>query len=103
MVFVGNHGTIQIHTGQVKKVVEARGWFNVLDPEFDLHIKEEDIVEAWVVTKPAENGRTVSSIECFDAKGTTLISIFGERKPGKDELEGWREILAALPTVEVAE
>jgi putative hemin transport protein len=101
MIFVGNRGTIQIHTGLIHKVVDARGWLNVLDAEFDLHVKEEDITEAWVVTKPAEGGRTVSSIECFDAEGTTLLSIFGERKPGKDELESWRKILASLDAVEV--
>lgn len=98
MVFVGNGGCIQIHTGPVRKVVDARGWLNVLDPEFDLHVKEEAIAEAWAVTKPAEGGREVHSIECFDAEGTTLISIFGQRKPGTDELDGWRTIHADLPS-----
>ncbi len=36
MVFVGNHGNIQIHTGPVKKIVEIPSWINVMDPLFNL-------------------------------------------------------------------
>ena len=32
MVFVGNPGGVQIHTGPVKKLMERGPWFNVLDP-----------------------------------------------------------------------
>ncbi|PHQ67226.1 MAG: hemin-degrading factor, partial [Sneathiella sp.] len=38
MVFVGNHGCIQIHTGVVKKLVDHASWYNVLDPKFNLHL-----------------------------------------------------------------
>ena len=41
MVFAGNHGCIQIHTGTVTKLVEMGPWFNVLDPEFNLHLRED--------------------------------------------------------------
>ncbi|MEM9997565.1 MAG: ChuX/HutX family heme-like substrate-binding protein, partial [Bacteroidota bacterium] len=35
MVFVGNRGCIQIHTGLVKKLKEYGPWYNVLDPGFN--------------------------------------------------------------------
>lgn len=49
MVFVGNEGTIQIHTGGVKRIVPfGREWINVLDPDFSLHLRREEIGRAHV-------------------------------------------------------
>lgn len=39
MVFVGNAHCIQIHTGPVCNLKWLDDWFNVLDPEFNLHLK----------------------------------------------------------------
>ena len=39
MVFVGNKHCIQIHSGPVSNLRWMDTWFNVLDPEFNLHIK----------------------------------------------------------------
>jgi len=99
MVFVGNRGCIQIHTGPVKKLKEHGPWYNVLDPDFNLHLKEADMVEAWVVEKPTVDG-TVTSLELFDATGWAIATLFGKRKPGLPELESWREIVAELPTLD---
>ena len=48
MVFVGNRGCIQIHSGTVTKLVEAGPWFNVFDSQFNLHLREDKIAEIWV-------------------------------------------------------
>src|SRR5690606_24782799 len=93
MVFVGNSGCIQIHTGKVQKLVQAGGWFNVLDPEFNLHLKEEGIVSTWLVKKPTNLG-IVTSIEAFDSNGDIVIQLFGKRKPNIPEREDWREIVS---------
>lgn len=95
MVFVGNPGMLQIHTGPVKNVVDARGWFNVLDPEFNLHVREQAIEQSWIVRKPTADGM-VTALECFDANGTQLIQVFGKRKPGIPELEEWRTLAAGV-------
>lgn len=95
MVFVGNRGAIGIHTGPVKKIVDFGPWLNVLDPEFNLHIFEADIKQSWVVRKPTEDGE-VTSLECFDANGELIITLFGKRKPGIPEMESWRELVAKL-------
>ncbi len=93
MVFVASRGCIQIHTGEVKKLVTMGPWFNVLDPLFNLHLKEAAIAEAWVVKKPTDDGM-VTALELYDAAGETIALIFGKRKPGKPEIEGWREVVA---------
>jgi putative hemin transport protein len=95
MVFVGNPGMIQIHSGPVRKVVVMGPWLNVLDPGFNLHLREDHIASAWVVRKPTSDG-LVTSLELFDAQGETIAMFFGERKPGRAELCAWRELVDAL-------
>jgi putative hemin transport protein len=95
MVFVGNPGIIQIHTGPVKNIVDHGPWINVLDPAFNLHLKEEAIMESWVVRKPTTDG-IVTSLELFNERKELICTLFGERKPGNPELEGWKAIAAQL-------
>jgi putative hemin transport protein len=95
MVFTGNPGGIQIHTGPVHKVVVMGPWLNVLDPGFNLHLREDHIAQAWVVRKPTVDG-LVTSLELFDAQGETIAMLFGERKPGRAELCAWRALTDRL-------
>lgn len=99
MVFVGNRGCIQIHSGPVKKLLEYGTWYNVMDPKFNLHLNEEQIFETWVTKKPTVDG-IVTAVEVFDAQGELIVTFFGKRKPGIPELELWREIVAKIPTKE---
>lgn len=95
MIFVASRGCIQIHTGPVHKIVPTGPWINVLDPEFNLHLKLGDVAASWVVQKPTADG-VVTSLELFDAQGNNLLLMFGKRKPGIPEQESWRELVAAL-------
>lgn len=93
MVFAGNRGMLQIHTGTVTKLLDVPEWFNVVDPDFNLHVREAAIAQAWVVRKPSADG-IVTALECYGAKGELLVQLFGKRKPGIPELEHWRTIIA---------
>ena len=95
MIFVGNRGCIQIHTGPVKRLVETHGWFNVLDPTFNLHLRDRGVVRVFSVRKPTVDG-IVTSIEAFDDRDRNVLLMFGERKPGKPELEQWRALVARI-------
>jgi putative hemin transport protein len=100
MVFVGNPGMIQIHSGPVQRVEVMGPWLNVLDEGFNLHLREDHIARAWLVKKPTSDG-LVHSVELFDAQGETIAMFFGERKPGVAERCDWRKLLASLsPEVE---
>ncbi|MEM7207444.1 MAG: ChuX/HutX family heme-like substrate-binding protein [Pseudomonadota bacterium] len=99
MIFVGNKGMIQIHTGPVCKLKRVGPWFNVLDERFNLHLRDDAIDSAWVVRKPTVDG-DVTSLELFDVDGEVIAYIFGERKPGLAELPEWRQMVNALPTIE---
>jgi putative hemin transport protein len=99
MVFVGNKGMIQIHSGVVTKLMDIPGWFNVLDPDFNLHVREAAIHSCWVVRKPSVDG-TITAIECFDDQGEQIVQLFGKRKPGIPELASWRSLVGRLEQAE---
>ena len=101
MCFVGNPGCIQIHTGRVETLKVMGPWFNVLDPTFNLHLREDAIHQTWVVRKPTRDG-IVTSLEVFDADGLCFVQFFGERKPRRPELDAWRTIVAELAPVGAA-
>lgn len=95
MIFVGNRGIIQIHTGNVKKTLWHQQWFNVMDPDFNLHLDVTKIAEAWIVKKPTEDGE-VTAIEVFNNEGDFIVQFFGKRKPGIPELQEWKDLVAGL-------
>lgn len=95
MVFVGNPGNIEIHTGPVQKILEIPNWINVMDEDFNLHLKTDTIAQSWVVEKPSVDG-IVTSLEVFDGAGEMIAQFFGKRKPGNPELEPWRALAASL-------
>jgi len=98
MFFVGNPGCIEIHTGPVNKLVRTGPWFNVLDPKLNLHLRDDRIASAFVVRKPTRDG-VVTSIEAFDGAGENIIMMFGRRKPGVPELDGWRALVSDVTGV----
>lgn len=98
MVFTSSDGCIQIHTGLIQKLLQTGPWFNVLDPEFNMHLREDGIASAWLVKKPTEDG-IVTSIEVFDEQGNIIVQFFGKRKPGIPENESWRIIANELAVI----
>lgn len=99
MVFVGSRAVIQIHSGVVTNIKKMDNWLNVLDPEFNLHLQADHIVDSWIVRKPTEDG-TVTSIEVYDKDGKDIATFFGARKPGIPELESWRSLVKEVENEE---
>lgn len=97
MIFVGNQGCIQIHSGPVDRIVAMGPWINVLDPRFDLHVRTDHIAEVWLVDKPTRHGKAVS-VEAFDKDGYLILQIFGRR--GEENARAWEALIAALPRIE---
>lgn len=95
MVFVSSGGVIQIHSGKVSKIKKMDNWLNVLDPEFNLHLREDHIAQSWIVEKPTKDG-IVTSLEIFDKNNNSIATFFGVRKPGIPELDGWKQITQEL-------
>lgn len=104
MIFVANTGIVQIFIGTIRKVVRMNDWLNILDPGFNLHVRDQAIAASYVVTKPTVDG-PVRSLECYTADGSLVLQLFGKRHEGEQTPAGWSAILdtivAASETVEV--
>jgi putative hemin transport protein len=102
MIFAGNRGNIQIHQGPVRTIRmlerSAERWLNVLDPDFNMHLRIDLLAEAWVVRKPTADG-TVTSVECYDKRSDLAVQFFGLRKPGTEELNDWRKLVSELQPI----
>ena len=92
MCFLHSKGCIQIHTGEVKNLKFFGEWYNVMDPNFNLHLILPEVSESWIIKKPTEDG-LVTSLELFDGEGNLIVYFFGARKPGIPELDSWRDII----------
>jgi putative hemin transport protein len=95
MVFVGNPGCVQIYSGPVNRIEVMGPWLNVLDPGFNLHLREDMVRSAWVVRKPSANGE-IHSLELYDAEGEVIVQVFGLRKAGERERPDWRALVTGL-------
>jgi putative hemin transport protein len=95
MVFAGNRGNLQIHQGKIMTIRVMDNWLNVLDPDFNMHLREDLVDSVWVVKKPTTDG-VVTGIEVFDNNKEMIVQFFGLRKPGIPELEKWRELVDGL-------
>ncbi|MEZ5713837.1 MAG: ChuX/HutX family heme-like substrate-binding protein [Paracoccaceae bacterium] len=96
MVFVGNMGCIEIHTGPIKKIVEMGPWINVLDPGFDMHLRRDHIAEVHAVTKNTKRGDAIS-VEAFDAEGGLIVQFFGVLRDA-EAARKWNALVAGLET-----
>ena len=101
MIFVGNPGMIEIHTGPIHKVAEVGPWINILDPGTSLHLRHDHVAEVFAVDKPTEAG-PARSVECFDATGELIAQFFGVLKAGPAAVDAWHAIIDALPQLECA-
>lgn len=102
MVFVGNRGCIQIHSGPIKKLQPMGPWLNVLDPGFNLHLRADHVAELWAVNKPTQRGPAMS-VEAFAADGELIFQIFAIPKEGRDSRPAWRALVSGLETLQEAE
>jgi putative hemin transport protein len=95
MLFVGNRGCIQIHSGTIQTLKEMGPWQNVLDPRFNLHLRLDHVAEVWLVEKPTKRGPALS-IEAFDTDGALILQLFGKRQDESDRLEAFSAMAAGL-------
>jgi putative hemin transport protein len=100
MCFVGNHGTIQIHSGPLANIQAMGPWLNIMDPTFHLHLRRDHLAEIWAVRKPTADGH-ITSLEALNAKGEMVIQFFGKRKEGFAERPEWRSIMENLARLDI--
>jgi putative hemin transport protein len=92
MSFLGNGALIQIFSGKISKTAPSPGWYNVLDPAFNLHLRDSAFKSGWVVRRAG-----VTSVEFYDNEGEQVVSFFGVRERGQPQPKSWVDLTAALP------
>lgn len=100
MIFAGNRGNIQIHQDVIKKILplhtdDGKFWINVMDPNFNLHLRMDLLNKSWIVYKPSPDG-PVWSIESYDLNNEIAIQFFGLRKPGIPQPKEWKSLVDTL-------
>ncbi len=95
MIFVGNRGCIQIHSGRFETLKEMGPWQNILDTRFNLHLRLDHVAYVWLVEKPTRRGPALS-IEAFDADGALIVQMFGYRKEGQEDTEAFARVCDGL-------
>lgn len=91
MVFTGSPGLVQIHSGPVRNIRPTGPWINVLDEDFSLHLRQDQVAQSWVVKKPTADG-PVTSLELYAADGGQIVQFFGQRLPGRPEIAAWTRL-----------
>jgi putative hemin transport protein len=66
-----------------------RGWLNIFNTTFTLHLREESLDEVWVTRKPTSDGH-VTSVELFAKDGTRLPSSMASAAKAPEQAQ-WRQ------------
>lgn len=91
MVFVMNDAAVQSYSGSVKELLRTGPWFNVLDPQFNLHLRTDGIGKIWLIRKPTKEG-WVTTIDVLDTEDTQFLLISDNRKRGEMESSEWQDL-----------
>lgn len=95
MLFVGNAGCIEIHSGPVLSLKSMGPWLNVLDDRFNLHLRADHVAEVWLIDKPTKRGPAIS-VEAFDEHGGLIYQCFGMRQDRGGDPAAWAALVGGL-------
>ncbi|MBB3117646.1 hemin-degrading factor [Pseudoduganella violacea] len=92
MAFLGNDAVTQIFSGKIEKTAASGEWYNVLDPNFNLHVRESALKTGYIVQRAG-----VTSVEFFDKDGELVVTFFGVRERAKPQPQSWVDLTRSLP------
>lgn len=92
ILFAMNEAAIQSYSGRIEKLLRTGPWLNILDPQFNLHLRTQDIGEVWRIRKPSAKG-WITSLEVFDWHGQEILVFTDQRERDQRESSQWTELL----------
>lgn len=98
LILTGNTGVTQAHSGLIDKVVVMGPWLNVLDPGFNLHLREDHIAFAWVVIQSGLHG-LFSSLALLNEDGELITLFASVNVTDRPEANAWADLIERLPKV----
>lgn len=94
MAFLGNKGITQIFSGTIQKVSSHGDWLNILDPKFNLHLRQSAITHGWIVNRAG-----LLSIDFYDQQGEQVVTFFGVRERGQAQPQKWLTLVEKIRTI----
>ena len=67
---VANPGVAQWRSAPVQRIAVMGPWLNVLDPGFNLHLRQDLIASAWLVAQAGQ-----LALQLLDAQGAPIVSV----------------------------
>ncbi|MDO4728264.1 MAG: ChuX/HutX family heme-like substrate-binding protein [Bacteroidota bacterium] len=95
VISVSNAYVYQTFKGIIRKTMWHQTWYNIMDPDFNLHLDMSKIAATYVVRKPSNSG-TVTSIEAYNEMGELIVHFFSPNAELDTEQSAWREIVGKL-------
>ena len=92
VINVANRGITQMFTGRIDKVAASGEWFNVLDPDFNLHLRDQAYARAWLVERAG-----VQAVEVYDDSGSLAVTFVCERERDQPQPAAWARLVESLP------
>ena len=92
-ICVANEGILQSYFGRIHKVVQTGPWLNVLDPTFNIHLREDNIANIQLVQNASAVGCS-TYLELLDANEETIARISGAGSSKQTDSSAWRSLLA---------
>tara|TARA_Y100000590_G_scaffold227747_1_gene257025 strand:+ start:1466 stop:2437 length:972 start_codon:yes stop_codon:yes gene_type:complete len=74
MIYVIGPSIIQFHFGKINKLVEYMDWYNILDPEFNLHLKDK-LINNNIYLYSQENDNEKIYFQFINKKTNYLLGI----------------------------
>lgn len=93
LLFGMNHGAVQSFSGVIKRLLRTGPWFNVLDTDFNLHLRTADIGEVWRILKPSADG-LISSLSVLDTTGHEIMVMADQRGSKSRQSTAWADYLS---------
>ncbi len=95
LIRVANSGVAQSYYGTLQNIVQRGPWLNVLDPGFNLHVREDLIARAFMVQRPSKYG-LCHAFELFDAQDELIASFANGDEPKRCSDAAWAHMVSAL-------
>lgn len=94
-ILTASRAALQVHAGPVQNLRITGPWFNILDPQFNLHLNETAI-DHLAIAELAFRHQRFSGLLLRDGAGRTVAALCGEFDEDAGESPPWRDFLAAL-------
>lgn len=95
MIQTNTDGLLQINSGSICNVKKMGCWLNILDNDFNLHLRY-DLIDKTIVSKQKTINGSITSIDLYDKSGRQIVRFFGGGN--FSSLSDWTKLADSMAT-----